>query len=76
MVRIARSTDGRALLGRLPSPRRVVRSLLGLRRRPQTRATASQSRTLQWLARGYFELEQWETVDPPAVVVTLARVRA
>lgn len=55
--------------------RRVLRSLLGLGHRAQTRATASQSRTLQWLARGYFELEQWETVDPPAVIVTLARVR-
>lgn len=55
--------------------RRVLRSLLGLRPRPQARALAAQSRTLQWLARGYFDLEQWQTVDPAEVVVTLARVR-
>jgi hypothetical protein len=55
--------------------RRVLRSLFGLGPRPQQRANASQSRTLQWLARGYFDLEQWETVDPPGVIVTLARVR-
>ena len=55
--------------------RRVLRSLFGLAPRPQARAVASQSRTLQWLARGYFDLEQWETVDPPGVVVTLAHVR-
>lgn len=55
--------------------RRVLRSLFGLGPRPQQRASASQSRTLQWLTRGYFDLEQWETVDPPGVIVTLARVR-
>lgn len=55
--------------------RRVLRSLFGLGPRAQTRAVASQSRTLQWLARGYFELEQWETVEPAGVIVTLARVR-
>jgi hypothetical protein len=55
--------------------RRVLRSLFGLGPRPQTRAAAGQSRTLQWLTRGYCELEQWQTVEPPGVVVTLARVR-
>lgn len=55
--------------------RRVVRGLIGLGPRAQTQAAASQSRTLQWLARGCFALEQWEAVDPPGVVVTLARIR-
>lgn len=55
--------------------RRLVRNLLGLTPRPQARAVASQSRALQWLGRGYFDLEQWGTVDPPGVIVTLARVR-
>jgi hypothetical protein len=30
---------------------------------------------LAWLARGYHGLEQWESVDPHGVIVTLARVR-
>ena len=65
-----------ALIIELAVPRRrVLRQLLGLGSGARTRATSAQSRTLQWLARGYFELEQWESVDPPGVVVTLARVR-
>ncbi len=55
--------------------RRVIRELLGLGQRPQARAQASQARTLQWLARGFFEVEQWETVAPADVIVTIARVR-
>ncbi|MFO7565351.1 MAG: hypothetical protein R6X02_22100 [Enhygromyxa sp.] len=65
-----------ALIIELAVPRRrLLRRLLGLGSRPQARAVASQSRTLQWLGRGYFDLEQWESVDPPGVVVTLARAR-
>jgi hypothetical protein len=30
---------------------------------------------LAWLARGYHGPEQWESVDPQGVIVTLARVR-
>ncbi len=84
-VTLERPNPPDALLSTLPSgtlivelavpQRRVLRSLLGLGQRATARATASQSRTLQWLARGYFELEQWETVDPADVIVTLARVR-
>jgi hypothetical protein len=55
--------------------RRLVRELLGLHDRAAARAAAGQARALQWLARGCFELEQWEAVDPPGVLVTLARVR-
>jgi hypothetical protein len=55
--------------------RRVLRRLLGLGPRAHARAIASQSRTLQWLGRGYFELEQWESVEVPGVIVTLARAR-
>lgn len=55
--------------------RRVLRSVLGLESRPQARAIAGQARALQWLGRGYFDLEQWETVDPAGVIVTLARAR-
>lgn len=55
--------------------RRLLRRLLGLRPRPQRVAEAGQSRVLQWLARGYHGLEQWESVDPHGIVVTLARVR-
>ena len=54
---------------------RVLRGLLGLERRPLARAAAAQSRALQWLARGYHSLEQWESVEPHGVVVTLARSR-
>lgn len=54
---------------------RVGRALLGLEPRPLTRARAGQSRVLAWLARGYHGLEQWESVDPRGVIVTLARVR-
>jgi hypothetical protein len=49
--------------------------LLGLGPRPLARARAGQSRVLAWLARGYHAPEQWESVDPNGVVVTLARVR-
>ncbi|PRP90139.1 hypothetical protein ENSA5_67570 [Enhygromyxa salina] len=58
----------------VPRPR-VIRGLLGLERRPLARAAAGQSRVLQWLARGYYNLEQWESVDPHGVVVTLAQAR-
>lgn len=65
-----------ALIVELAVPRRrVLRQLLGLDPGAQLRATSGQSRALQWLARGCFELEQWESVEPPEVVVTLARVR-
>ncbi|HLT37233.1 MAG TPA: hypothetical protein VK034_13155 [Enhygromyxa sp.] len=67
---------GNTLIIELAVPRRrVLRRLLRLGSRPQARAVASQSRVLQWLGRGYFDVEQWETVDPPGVVVTLARTR-
>jgi hypothetical protein len=72
---LARLAPGTLVIELAVPRRRVVRSLLGLGQRAQARAGACQSRTLQWLARGYFELEQWETVDPPAVIVTLARAR-
>jgi hypothetical protein len=58
----------------LPRPR-IGRALLGLEPRPLARARAGQSRVLAWLARGYHGLEQWESVDPLGVIVTLARVR-
>lgn len=65
-----------ALIIELAVPRRrVVRGLLGLQRRPLVRAAAGQARVLQWLARGFHELEQWESVDPHGVIVTLARAR-
>jgi hypothetical protein len=65
-----------ALIIELALPRvRVGRALLGLDPRPLTRARAGQSRVLAWLARGYHGPEQWESVDPQGVIVTLARVR-
>ncbi len=65
------------LIVELAQPRvRLARALLGLEPRPLTRAGAGQSRVLAWLARGYHELEQWESVDPHGVIVTLARVRS
>jgi hypothetical protein len=65
-----------AVIVELAVPRgRLVRDLLGLDQRPYQRAAASQARTLQWLTRGYFGLQQWAPVDPPGVVVTIARVR-
>jgi hypothetical protein len=64
------------LIIELALPRaRIGRALLGLPPRPLTRARAGQSRVLAWLARGYHGLEQWESVDPHGVIVTLARVR-
>lgn len=64
------------LIVELGQPRRAwLRELFGLNQRAESRATASQSRVLQWLARGYFDLEQWQTVEPHGVVVTLARAR-
>ena len=51
------------------------RRLLGLDRSGQRQARLGQSRVLQWLARGYFEIEQWESVEPDEVLVTLARAR-
>jgi hypothetical protein len=64
------------LIIELALPRvRIGRALLGLGPRPLTRARAGQSRVLAWLARGYHGLEQWESVDPQGVIVTLARVR-
>jgi hypothetical protein len=84
-VSLERPHPPEAILAALPSgvlvielavPRgRMLRRLLGLGDRPQRRANAGQSRTLQWLGRGYFEVEQWETVDPAGVIVTIARVR-
>lgn len=66
-----------ALIIELAVPRpRVVRGLLGINQRPLVRAAAGQARVLQWLARGYHGLEQWESVDPHGVVVTLALARA
>ncbi|WP_146157220.1 hypothetical protein [Enhygromyxa salina] len=55
--------------------RRIVRGLLGIEPRPLTRAAAGQARVLQWLARGYHQPEQWESVNPHGVIVTLARAR-
>ncbi|KIG12042.1 hypothetical protein DB30_02097 [Enhygromyxa salina] len=55
--------------------RRIVRGLLGIDPRPLARAAASQARVLQWLARGYHQPEQWESVNPHGVIVTLARAR-
>lgn len=64
------------LIVELALPRaRIIRRLLGLERPPAKQATLSQARVLQWLARGYHQLEQWETVDPHGVLVTLARSR-
>jgi hypothetical protein len=37
---------------------------------------ASAERLTGWLARGFYDVEQWVAVDPPDVVVTLARRRA
>ena len=73
--RLAKLRAG-ALIIELAVPRaRVLRGLLGIQQRPLTRAAAGQARVLQWLARGYHQLEQWESVDPHGVVVTLARAR-
>jgi hypothetical protein len=55
--------------------RRVVRRLLGLDHSGLRQAQLGQSRVLQWLARGYFEIEQWESVEPDELLVTLARAR-
>ena len=64
------------LIVELALPRlRPGRALLGLQPRPLTRARAGQSRVLAWLARGYHAPEQWESVEPHGVIVTLARVR-
>ncbi len=57
-----------------PRPR-PLRRLLGLERSGSSRAQLGQSRVLQWLARGYFEVEQWESIEPDDVLVTLARAR-
>ncbi|MFV8750829.1 hypothetical protein ACNOYE_09800 [Nannocystaceae bacterium ST9] len=54
---------------------RPLRRLLGLDRSGPRQAQLGQSRVLQWLARGYFEIEQWESVEPDEVLVTLARAR-
>lgn len=64
------------LIIELALPRmRIGRALLGLEPKPRVRAAAGQSRVLAWLARGYHGLEQWESVEPHGVIVTLARVR-
>lgn len=55
--------------------RRVIRRLFGLDHSASRQAQLGQSRVLQWLARGYFEIEQWESVEPDELLVTLARVR-
>ena len=65
-----------AQLVELALPRaRPMRALLGLERRPLVLAAAGQDRVREWIARGYCELEQWESVDPAGVIVTVARVR-
>lgn len=65
-----------ALIVELALPRpRIGRALLGLTPRPLAQARAGQSRVLAWLARGYHAPEQWESIEPQGVVVTLARVR-
>ena len=56
-------------------PLRPLRALLGIDRRPLQRANAAQSRVLQWLSRGYHALEQWESVEPAGIIVTLGRQR-
>jgi hypothetical protein len=53
----------------------VLRHLLGVERGPLARARAGQGRVLQLLQRGWFDVEQWESVDPHGVIVTVARVR-
>lgn len=66
----------KTLIIELAAPRRrVLRGLLGLEQQPLARARAGQSRVLNLLARGCHELEQWESVEPQGIVVTLARVR-
>lgn len=55
--------------------RRPLRRLLGLETFTTRQAALGQSRVLQWLARGYFEVEQWESVEPDELLVTLARSR-
>jgi len=55
--------------------RRLVRELLALERPPAARAERAQSRVLQWLGRGYAQLQQWESVEPHGVLVTVAVVR-
>jgi hypothetical protein len=57
-----------------PRPRRL-RRLLGLESFTTRQAALGQSRVMQWLARGYFEIEQWESVEPDELLVTLARSR-
>jgi hypothetical protein len=65
-----------ALIIELAVPRRrIVRGLLGIDQRPRASAIAGQARVLQWLARGYHQPEQWESVNPHGVVVTLATAR-
>lgn len=65
-----------ALIIELAQPRaRPLRHLLGAQLRPSKVAQLSQARALHWLERGCYALEQWQSVDPQGVLVTLARVR-
>lgn len=72
---LARMRPG-AWIIELAQPRpRVLADLLGLDRVGLSRARAGQARVLAWLERGFHALEQWESVEPHGVIVTLARVR-
>ena len=54
---------------------RPLRALLGLGPRPLQRAAAGQARALAWISRGLHGVEQWESLEPTRVIVTLGRVR-
>lgn len=72
---LAGLASGATIVELAATPLRPLRALLGVDHRPLARAAAAQSRVLQWLGREFCALEQWESVDPSGVIVTLARRR-
>ena len=54
---------------------RLVGQLLGLGERASQRREEAARRVIDWAQAGLWGLEQWVSVDPPDLVVTLGRTR-
>jgi hypothetical protein len=57
-------------------PRRPLRELMGLGDRPLERASLAQRRLGQYASLGICRLQQWTSIDPDSLLVTVGWARA